>query len=313
VQPAPCSQITGTSATDAANTLSKIAHGIDDTTVTTFATTALGSGIPILIVPAMHISMYYNPIIQKNIENCKKTGIKFITPIIKKNKARMVEIEEITSNVIRETGKNDFTEKNVLIIGGPTSEPIDEARIITNKSSGKTAINLSKTAFFRGANVELWYGRGLEHVPDYIEKTSFASIKEIIKLLETTNFKRYDIIILCAAISDYIPKKQSGKISSGKDKLIIEAKSAPKIISTLRQKAPKAKIIGFKAEEKKESLKKKSLELLNKNKLDFVIGNTIKAFSSDENEIWIFDKKGKSVHKKGNKEKLADYILDSVK
>jgi phosphopantothenoylcysteine decarboxylase/phosphopantothenate--cysteine ligase len=67
-----------------ANTISKIALGIDDTTVTTFATTALGSEIPIIIVPAMHISMYKHPILQKNIKNCKKIGIKFIDPIIEK-------------------------------------------------------------------------------------------------------------------------------------------------------------------------------------------------------------------------------------
>jgi phosphopantothenoylcysteine decarboxylase/phosphopantothenate--cysteine ligase len=295
-----------------ANTLSKIAHGIDDTTVTTFATTALGSGIPILIVPAMHISMYDNPIIQKNIEKCKKTGIKFITPIIKKNKAKMVEIEEITSNVIRETGKNDFADKNVLIIGGPTSEPIDEARIITNKSSGKTAINLSKTAFFRGANVELWYGRGLEHMPEYIDKTSFDSIKEIIKLLETTSFKRYDIIILCAAISDYIPKKQNGKISSSKENLTIELIPAPKIISEIRKKAQNSKVIGFKLEENRKKISEKAKSLLNKNQLDLVVGNTISGFEKNENEIWIFDKKGKSTYKKGCKEELSDFILDSI-
>ena len=106
---------------------------------------------------------------------------------------------------------------------------------------------------------------------------------------------------------------QEGKISSGKDKLVVEMQPAPKIISILRKKAPKAKIIGFKVEEKKDKIKEKSMNLLKNNKLDFVVGNTISGFTNDENEIWIYNQKGKSTNKKGKKEILADYILESIK
>jgi phosphopantothenoylcysteine decarboxylase / phosphopantothenate---cysteine ligase len=75
-----------------ANTISKIARGIDDTPVTTCATTALGSKVPILCVPAMHLSMYDHNIIQKNIEICQKHGVLFLDPFIKGNKAKLPEI-----------------------------------------------------------------------------------------------------------------------------------------------------------------------------------------------------------------------------
>jgi len=114
-------------------------------------------------------------------------------------------------------------------------------------------------------------------------------------------------------LSDYSPKKQKGKIQSGKEKLIIEMSPTPKIISKLKQKAPKSKVIGFKVEDKKDNLIEKAQNLLNKNKLDFVVANTISGFTGNDNEIWIIDKKGKSVHKKGNKENLTNYILDSIK
>lgn len=296
-----------------ANTISKIARGIDDTSVTTFATTAIGSGVPILVVPAMHISMYDHKIVQKNIEKCKKMGIKFIEPLLEKNIAKMVEIDEIISNVFREIGKKDLVKKRVLIIGGPTSEKIDDVRIITNRSSGKTAINLAKNAFFRGADVELWYGPGKEIVPNYIKKIDFESISDVEKILDKRNLKEFDSIILCAALSDYIPKKQKGKISSEKEKFVLEMFSAPKIISKLRKKAPKSKIIGFKVEENKAVLKEKSMNLLNKNDLDFVVANLIYGFDIDQNDIWIFDKSRKSIHKKGKKEELAHYILDLIK
>ena len=296
-----------------ANTISKIAHGIDDTSVTTFATTALGSGIPILIIPAMHLSMYDHKIIENNIKKCKKVGIKFVEPLLEKNKAKLLDIDEIVANVIRETGKKDLSGKNILIIGGPTSESIDDVRIMTNRSSGKTAKLLAINAFYRKANVELWLGkRTLENIPANLTIKNFESILDLKKLIEKNDIKKFHAIIICAAISDYMPKKQKGKIPSGKDNLKIELKPTSKLLPIIRKKAPKSKIIAFKVEDKKENVKKKSFELLKKNNLDFVAGNTISAFEKGDNEILIVDKKGKSVCKKGKKENLANDILDLI-
>ncbi|HEX08663.1 MAG TPA: bifunctional phosphopantothenoylcysteine decarboxylase/phosphopantothenate--cysteine ligase CoaBC, partial [Thermoplasmatales archaeon] len=276
-----------------ANTISKIAHGIDDTSVTTFATTALGSKIPIIVVPAMHLSMYDHKIIQENIKKCKKNGIKFIEPKIEKNKAKLPEIEEITANIIREINKEKLTDKKILIIGGPTSEPIDDVRIITNRSSGKTAISLAKNAFYNGAQTELWYGKtASEKPPSFIKTTFFETTNDLLKMINKSNLKKYDIIILCAAISDYLPEKQRGKISSGKNKLILELKPSQKIIKNIREetKTSKTKIIAFKLETKKENLKEKATKLLKQNNIDYVIGNTTKNLGKNENEIWIFSK-----------------------
>lgn len=296
-----------------ANTISKIAYGIDDTSVTTFATTAIGSKIPIIIVPAMHISMYDHEIIQKNIKKLKKINVIFIEPLIENNKAKIADINKIVANVIKVIGKNDLNNKKILIIGGPTSEKIDDVRVITNLSSGKTAVSLAKNAFYRGADVDLWYGAGSEPIPNYIKKTNFISLNDLLNLVKEKNLKIFDIIIICAAISDYIPIKQKRKISSDKEVLMIKLTQAPKIISLLRKKSAKAKIIGFKVEDKKDKLSYKSINLLKNNKLDYVIANTISAFENEENEIWIFDKNSKSIHKKGKKENLTNIILDLVK
>ena len=296
-----------------ANTISKIAYGIDDTSVTTFATTAIGSKIPVLIIPAMHLSMYEHKIIQENIKKLEKIDIIFIQPFIEKNKAKMPDIDKIVANVIRIIGKKDLYNKKILIIGGPASEKIDDVRVITNRSSGKTAVFLAKNAFLRGADVEIWYGAGSERLPDYIKKTDIFSVNDILKLVQTKDLKKYDSIIVCSAISDYIPIKQKGKISSDKEKLIVELKKAPKIISLLRKKAVKSKIIGFKVEDKKEKLSDKAMTLLKNNSLDYVIGNTISGFEGDENEIWVFNKKGEHFHKKGKKENITNTILDLTK
>jgi phosphopantothenoylcysteine decarboxylase/phosphopantothenate--cysteine ligase len=296
-----------------ANTISKIAHGIDDSPVTTFATTALGSKIPVLIVPAMHLSMYNQKIIQKNIEKCKKIGINFIDPNIEKNKAKMPDIEKIVAHVIKNIGRKDLKNKKILIIGGSTAESIDDVRIVINRSSGKTAIWLAKNSFYRGADVELWHGWKTVSTPNYIKSDKFESIDQLIKMIDSGNLKRYDIIILCAALADYTPIKSKGKINSQKKNLIIEMIPTQKIINKLRKIAPSSIIIGFKVEEDKNVIQEKSFILLKKNNLDLVVGNTISAFNNDDNEIWIINKKGKSIHKKGKKEILSNYILDALK
>jgi phosphopantothenoylcysteine decarboxylase/phosphopantothenate--cysteine ligase len=296
-----------------ANTISKIAYGVDDTPVTTFASTAIGSNIPFIIVPAMHISMYNHKILQENIKKCKKTGISFVEPAIVGNKAKMAETNEIVEFVIKTIGKQDLAKKNILVIGGATAEPIDSIRVLTNRSSGKTAISLANNAYERGANIELWYGYSKEPVPPYIPHKNFETIDDLLKLLQTNNMKKFDIIILCAAIADYLPKKHKGKIPSGKKKLILEMSPAPKIIQKIKTITPKSKIIAFKVEQQKDNLKNKAYDLLKKNKLDFVIGNTVSAFAKDKNEIWIIDKKGKTIHKKGNKEELSNHILNTIR
>ena len=292
-----------------ANTISKIAHGIDDTAVTTFATTAIGSGIPMLIVPAMHLSMYDHKIVQKNVLKCKEIGIKFIEPFIQGNKAKMACIEEIVACAIQETGKHDMEDKRVLIIGGSSAEAIDDVRIISNHSSGKTAIFLAKSAFYKAADVELWYGRGRESTPHYIKTVNFDSVGDLEELLKTRDIKNFDVIIICAALSDYIPKKIDGKISSNKKKLVLEMFPAPKIIARLRENAPASKIIGFKLEKNSNELQNKAYNLLKKNDLDFVIANTISGLNDDKKEMWLIDRKGDIIHKTGDKEDLTDWIL----
>ena len=225
------------------NTISKIAHGIDDTPVTTFATTAIGSKIPVMIVPGMHISMYDHKIIQDNIIKCRKLGIGFVEPSFVGNKAKMADIDEIVAKVIKKIGRQDLSGKKVLVIGGSTTEKIDDVRVISNLSSGKTAVWLAKNAFYRDGDVELWYGQSQEHVPDYIKTTRFTCTNDLLKLLKNTDIKKFGIIFVCAAIADYIPKRQKGKIPSDKNKLVLEMQKAPKFISQLRELAPKSKIV----------------------------------------------------------------------
>jgi len=296
-----------------ANTISKIARGIDDTPVTTCATTAIGSGVPILLVPAMHLSMYDHKIVQKNIEICKDHGVLFLDPFISGNKAKSPEILEIVETVIRTIGKRDLKNKKILIIGGATAEPIDDIRVLTNRSSGKTAVTLSINAFERGADVELWYGYAQEPVPPYITFKRFETVHDLFVLLKDKRVKHFDSVIVCAAIANYLPKKQKGKIPSGKETLTIDCFQAPVVLETLRSRLPQGKIIAFKTEEQKKNILRRTRLLLSKYHLDGAIGNTLAGFGGEYNEILLLTKKGKSTWKKGKKEELASIILDMLR
>jgi phosphopantothenoylcysteine decarboxylase/phosphopantothenate--cysteine ligase len=295
-----------------ANTLSKIAHGIDDTPVTTFATTALGSAVPITIVPSMHISMYQNNIIQQNIKRCKTMGIHFIDPHLAGNKAKLADTLTIINHVLRTIGTRDLHKKKILIIGGATAEPIDDVRFITNKSSGKTALALAQQAYEQGATITLWMGYTTEPIPTYLPTTSFTTTNNLQDLLTKHTLSSYHAIILCAAIADYQPPYHPGKIPSTKTTLTLALKPTPKLIHLLRKKAPRAILIGYKVEDTKTNLIQRATQLLTTHQLDYVIANTTSGFNTDTNEIWIIDKKGHTTHKKDTKIKLADHILKLI-
>ncbi len=296
-----------------ANTISKIARGIDDTPVTTCATTALGSKVPVLLVPAMHLSMYDHAIIQKNVALLKDHGVGFIEPVIQGTKAKLPDIDEIVETVIRTVGKRDFLDKKMLIIGGATAEPVDDIRVLTNRSSGKTAVALAVNAFERGATVELWYGHATEPLPSFLPYRRYETVADLLRLTKTLSSKQFDIIIVCAAIANYIPKKHRGKIPSGNEKLIIEFTQAPVVLQSLRSSLPHAKLLAFKTEEKKGNVRRRTQRLLTRYHLDGAAGNTLAGFGAKDNEIFLLTKNGKGSWKKGKKEELAPAILDILR
>ena len=134
--------------------------------------------------------------------------------------------------------------------------------------------------------------------------------KDLFYLLKQEKLGRFDGVILCAAIANYIPIKQKGKIPSGKETISVKCTPAPVFLEMLRLKAPKARIIAFKTEEKKSNVQRKTLQLLTRHRLDGAVGNTLDGFGGDFNEIFLLSRKGKGIWKKGKKQEIARFILD---
>ncbi|UCH90272.1 MAG: bifunctional phosphopantothenoylcysteine decarboxylase/phosphopantothenate--cysteine ligase CoaBC [Thermoplasmata archaeon] len=296
-----------------ANTISKIAQGIDDTTVTTFATTALGTGIPIQIVPAMHGSMYNNPLVRKNLKVLEeqRDAVEIIGPRMEEHKAKIAETEEIVARVIRRLWKGDLAEKRVLVVAGSTAEPVDEFRTITNKSTGKMGIELAQSAFMRGAEVTLWYGQSPSQPPTYIYTERFQSVND---LLNKLSFIDFDVTIVCAAISDYTPERQEGKIPSGQDVLTLNLKPTPKVLAAIREADQRTFLVGFKAEYdvSEQQLIKKAAGRQEQYNLDMMVANDLKDVSEDRNYIYILHKDGKKREAEGKKAELAEIIFDEI-
>lgn len=294
-----------------ANTIGKIAHGIDDTPVTTFATTAFGSDIPIMIVPAMHESMYNHPIVIENTGKLTELGVEFVNPAVEEGAAKIAGKEEILLRAERTLGGKKLAGKRILITGGATAEAIDPIRLLTNRASGKTGIELAFEAFRRGADVTLVH-RGCIGIQGICEST-IESAKDMAKIVLEELSKGYDILISAAAISDFTVTPATEKIKSGKV-VTLTLRPAPKLIRQARQKYPQLKIIGFKAETNvtEDELIERARESMKASALSMVVANDISkgGMGAEENDVYIIDSNVK--HISGTKRYIAAEIMNKI-
>jgi phosphopantothenoylcysteine decarboxylase/phosphopantothenate--cysteine ligase len=292
------------------NTLSKIVNGIDDTTVTTYAVNALGSGIPILIAPAAHETMMDNPAVLENVRRLRALGVEFIEPKREESKAKLADLDEIVARVIRRLGPRDLVDKKVLVIAGSTVEPIDDIRVVSNRSSGGTGVELARAAFEHGADVELWMGRHEVAIPPWLSSKAFDTTADLAAMVPEA---AADICLVPAAVSDFSPKKRKGKIPSREGSLTLDLRPTPKVLASLR-KATKGILVGFKAEAgvSAAELKSKAMALLKEADLDLVVANDVAAVKRDATTITIMDRKGRSASFEGPKSLAAEQVWRAV-
>ncbi len=300
-----------------ANTISKVALGIDDTPVTTMASMALGGGIPLLICPAAHEPMYRNPAVRANVLSLEKEGVEFVGPSYEEGKAKMATVDEIIEAAIRKLSSQDFRGKKVLVSGGPTVEFIDPVRVITNLSSGKMGLALAKEAWRRGAEVFYVFGGNL-YPPAQIRSKRVTTTAEMMKaVLEELGKTRYDIFISAAAPSDFAPVSSARKkIPTKKGIMTLTLKPTPKIIEEVRRRMPKVYLVAFKAETSASAEKLKGAIKRFKDEVgaDLVVGNEVsggKGFGADTNSVVIQGKKA-TASGEHSKEKIARILLDEI-
>jgi len=311
-----------------ANTIGKIASGIDDTTVTSVASTAFGSRIPIVIVPAMHESMYKHPIVDENIRKLSALGVEFVGPRVEEGKAKIAETEEILEVVIGKlSASSDFAGRKILVTAGPTLEYIDPVRVITNKSSGLMGIEVTREALLRGAEVTVIYGSGTATPPNEARVIRVETTKEMFEaVVSELKSQKYDVVIATAAASDWALRKPFDfKVSTRKTSTLdVKLESTPKIIDVVKKISPRAFLVPFKAEYNvsDKELIKNAYERLKDAKADLIVANDVArrgvGFGFETNEIFIVDKKRGVVHvplttKRQASKNLLDVIAKRIK
>lgn len=306
-----------------ANTISKIACGIDDTVVTSVASTAFGSKCPIVVVPAMHESMYHHPILAENIKKLEGLGVQFIGPRIDEGKAKIAETKEIVNAVLRRLAKEkDFSGRRVLVTAGATVEYIDPVRVLTNRSSGKMGIAVAEEALSRGAEVTLICGLGSAIAPERANLVYVETTEQMHKaVLFELRSKEYDVAIAAAAPADWTPEKAySYKLSTHKlNSLSLKLKPTTKIIESVKKVSPRTYLVAFRAEYKmpKKELVESAYKRLTEAKADLIVVNDLgkkgAGFGTDTNEVFILDKKKVTLHVRlTQKREVAGKILDIV-
>lgn len=299
-----------------ANTLGKMVHAIDDTPVTTFLTTAIGTGIPVMVVPAMHNTMYEHPVVSTNLEKARNMGIHLVDPKFEEKKAKMASTKHIVESVLRLLSDGLFEGRKLLIVTGATREHVDDMRIITNRATGITGIELAMEAFREKGDVLILAGENVENIPGHLISSGFSTsddLKSKIDLL-SNEWGAPDLAFFSAGISDYIPLKKEGKIPSGRNKLTLELERAPKIIEGFRKLFPDCFTVGYKAESvgDQEELLKRAYSKLTKAGLKAIVANDLSDVSKDENKVILVTPEKEAFRVEGKKNDIAAFLIRKV-
>lgn len=302
-----------------ANTLGKLANGIDDTPISTVLTVGFGSKIPILMCLAMHASMYDNLAVKKNIDFLKNK-IEFLAPQMIEGKAKASEPNDVLEYVLSKFGFSSVLKnKKILMTAGPTIEHIDPVRVITNLSSGKTGVLLASELISSGAKVTFVYGPGDEKPPNGAKIINVESSKDMHDAVKTELKKKFDIVIMAAAIADYIPVQTSKyKIKSSKKQLKISLKKSPKIIDQIKKYQKNIFLIGFKAETNvtKNQLIKYAQKKLRDSSSDMIVANDIGSLkykkNPQNNQVIIINSKKVVSSSWMKKQKIAKFIRKQI-
>lgn len=300
-----------------ANMLAKIANGIADDLL---STTVLATTAHLVIAPAMNVHMYENPATRYNIGKLQIRGVHFVeagTGYLACGdigKGRLADVEDIVSATLSMLGvKRDLAGKHVMITAGPTVEPIDPVRYITNRSSGKTGYAIARAAFARGADVTLISGPVALQAPEGVSMVYVQTADEMLAAAQEA-FKSADIGIFAAAVADMKPARAADhklKKGSDDDQLSgIELVENPDILETLAANKGSRVVVGFAAETDNviENAQKK---LISKH-ADVIVANQVgegMAFGTDDNEVWFIDDEDTEGLPRMSKANLADAIL----
>ena len=302
-----------------AQTIARLAFGLADDLL---STTVLAAKIPVIVCPAMNVQMYEHPATTRNLDILRSWGYLVIEPDSgvmacgEEGSGRLPEWEQVAEFVLREISHRDLEGQKVLVTAGPTREPYDPVRFISNRSSGKMGFALARTAFRRGAQVTLVSGPTAQPVPAGVHFVNVTTAMEMHAAV-MDQFQDKSIIVKAAAVSDFKSATQfDQKIKKDSSSLIMELEQNPDILKELGELCDHERqlLIGFAAES--SNIKEEGRKKLTQKKLDLIAVNDISSattgFEVDNNQITLIDSAGEVELLHTSKLKSADLIWDHV-
>jgi phosphopantothenoylcysteine decarboxylase/phosphopantothenate--cysteine ligase len=302
-----------------ANVIGKIAGGIADDMLTT---TFMACKCPKLISPAMNTQMYENPIVQDNIEKCRRFGMEIIEPDSGRlacgdvGSGKLPSEETLVSAILRVIRyEKDMQGMKVLVTAGATQEAIDPVRFISNHSTGKMGFALAKCAMERGADVTVVAAHTSAQEPLFVELVRVSSAQEMFEACKNLA-PQADIIIKAAAVADYTPATTADeKIKKSDGDMSIPLKRTEDIIAYLgSHKKPGQFLCGFSMET--EHMLENSRKKLEKKNLDMIVANNLKTqgagFGTDTNVVTILTADGARELPMMSKDEVAYEILSEI-
>ena len=296
------------------NTINKLTAGICDNVF--MQTLIAASHVPLVVAPAANNNMIEHFSTQNSLEILKKNGTLVVEPVLKTlacgdvGKGALASPEVIVEAAIKRLSKPLFTGKKVVITGGATTEKIDDVRAITNFSSGKMARALARAFYYAGAEVKLL--ASFETANEPFESFKFSSSSELLELCKS-ECEGANLLVMCAAVSDFVPTKIDGKIKKEdvKESLNLSLKRNVDILHSLKEF--KCKKIGFKLEISNESALKSARSMLEKKELDAVCLNILgekNGFASEQNEVNFITKNSEILLPLASKDEIAGRIVE---
>ncbi|WP_415901875.1 bifunctional phosphopantothenoylcysteine decarboxylase/phosphopantothenate--cysteine ligase CoaBC [Neptuniibacter sp. QD29_5] len=301
-----------------ANFMARLASGQGDDLLTTIC---LATDAPICLAPAMNQAMWRDEGTQKNAGTLKSRDIKMFGPGVGEQACgdtgpgRMLEPTEIAELTAAQFDRGSLTGKTVFITAGPTREPLDPVRYISNHSSGKMGYALAEAAMEAGAKVKLISGPVNLPAPARIGRTSVESAEDMLKA-SLEDLALCDIFIAAAAVADYRPTAiAEHKIKKGSEEIMeLHLVKNPDIVATVANNSPKPFTVGFAAETRDViSYAKSKLERKN---LDLIIANDVSrsdiGFNSDENAVMVISATTTETLPQASKRQLASKLIEKI-
>jgi phosphopantothenoylcysteine decarboxylase/phosphopantothenate--cysteine ligase len=303
-----------------ANVLAKLAVGLADDALTTYA---LAHRTEILVAPAMNTHMLAHPTVQQNIATLRARGVGIIEPVNgllacgEEGAGKMPDVPELVQMVGARFASRDLAGRRVLVTAGPTREPLDPVRYLSNRSSGKMGYAIADAARRRGAAVTLISGPTSVIAPAGVTMTRVTTAAEMHAAVMSAA-PDHEIVIKAAAVADFAPVHVADrkiKKQEGSDTLTLELRRNPDILADVAKLSPRPFVVAFAAET--DMVEQNAREKLQRKGADLIVANDVAdatiGFDSDQNEVLVIARDGSSTRiAKADKSVIANRILDEV-